>query len=269
MLLVATALIAATITIARLPQQDSRAAAPKPTPTATAWVPGAVSTSTATVPSSPSGDPFGNEGAVAATSNEAAPAGSLNGGRFSMPLASWTKVTDRFGAPRGGGLIHGGIDLALDHHSPVSAACKGTVAYTGYSGVYGNHVIIDCGDGFTTLYGHLSQILATNGQAVDNTVVIGMSGSTGFSTGEHLHFEIRLNDVPVNPENYLDFHIAPGTPLSDGPILVPIFADGACCDGRPDRPAHGDASAARRRRRRIRRRQRRRTHRRQHRRRRA
>jgi murein DD-endopeptidase MepM/ murein hydrolase activator NlpD len=220
MLLIATAFIVAAITIARLPQHDSQAAAQRAAATNTTSS-NTVTNSNTEPAASPTGDPFGNEGAVAATSDEQAPAGSLNGGRFSMPLGSWTKVTDRFGAPRGGGLIHGGIDLALDHHTPVSAACKGTVIYTGYNGTYGNHVIIDCGDGFTTLYGHLSQVMVAKDQAVDNTVVIGLSGSTGFSTGEHLHFEIRLNDVPVNPENYLDFHIAPGTPLSDGPIWFP------------------------------------------------
>ena len=59
------------------------------------------------------------------------------------------------------------------------------------------------------------------GNAVDHTVAVGISGSTGYSTGEHLHFEIRFKGAPVNPENYLDFHIAPGTPLSDGPIWFP------------------------------------------------
>ncbi len=219
----ATVLLAATITIARLPQEQTRAATPERSPASTSAVPGTeVNTTTGSSPSpTASGDPFGNEGAVAAASDETAPAGSLNGGKFQMPLASWTKVTDRFGAPRGGGLIHGGIDLALDHHTPVMAACSGSVEYTGYNGTYGNHVIIDCGDGFETVYGHLSQVLVSVGQPVDNAVQLGLSGSTGYSTGEHLHFEMRFNGVPVNPENYLDFHIAPGTPLSDGPIYFP------------------------------------------------
>jgi Meckel syndrome type 1 protein len=161
------------------------------------------------------------EGAVVDVPTPDIPASATNGSRFTMPLVSWTKVTDRYGAPRGGGLIHGGIDLALDHHAQVFSACAGSVDYTGYSGTYGNHVIVDCGDGWTTLYGHLSQVLVAQGQAVDHTTVLGMSGSTGYSTGEHLHFEMRYNGVATNPENYLDFHIAPGTPLSDGPIVFP------------------------------------------------
>lgn len=178
----------------------------------------AASIQTATPPSLANSD----EGAIAEV-KEPAPAVTVSNGRFSMPLRAWSKVTDRYGAPRGGGLIHGGIDLALDGYqgSNVYSACTGTVATTAYSSTYGNHVIVDCGDGWSTLYGHLSKILVKEGAAVDNNVVLGISGSTGFSTGEHLHFEIIYNGTRVNPENYLDFHIAPGTPLSDGPIVFP------------------------------------------------
>jgi len=159
------------------------------------------------------------EGAIRAGLDAGAPAATAS--RFSMPLQAWSMVTDRFGAPRSAGFVHGGIDLALDgmHHSPVYAACDGTVADTSYSGAYGNHVVIDCGDGWSTLYGHLSEVKVTVGQPVVRGTVAGVSGSTGYSTGEHLHFEIRWNGTPVNPESYLDFHIAPGTPLSNGPIF--------------------------------------------------
>lgn len=144
--------------------------------------------------------------------------------RFAMPLREWSRVTDRYGANnRGPGLIHGGIDLALEglSQSPVYSACTGTVTAAAYSSAYGNHVFVDCGDGWTTLYGHFSKTLVAKGAAVDNNVVLGITGSSGFSTGEHLHFEIRWQDAPVNPEDYLDFKIAPGTPLSDGPIWFP------------------------------------------------
>ena len=150
--------------------------------------------------------------------------GITPGGRFSMPLSAWTAVTDRYGAARGPGLIHGGIDLALDDYSrsPVYAACTGTVATATYSGTYGNHVIVDCGEGWSTLYGHLSEIrLKVGAEVTVGTSVLGISGSTGYSTGEHLHFEIRWQGAPVNPERYLDFKIAPGTPLSSGPIVFP------------------------------------------------
>jgi len=144
--------------------------------------------------------------------------------RFAMPLREWSRATDRYGADnRGPGRIHGGIDLALEglSQSPVYSACTGTVSEATYSGAYGNHVFVDCGDGWTTLYGHLSQTLVAKGAAVDNNVVLGITGSSGYSTGEHLHFEVRWQDTPVNPEDYLDFGIAPGTPLSDGPLWFP------------------------------------------------
>ncbi len=167
--------------------------------------------------------PDPGEGAIAAPDADLVAAAKTAEGRFALPLRAWSKVTDRYGAARGGGLVHGGIDLALEglSHSAVYAACTGTVDSTGYSGAYGNHVIVDCGGGYSTLYGHLSSIKVAPGNAVDNDTAIGISGSTGYSTGEHLHFEIRFRGAPVNPENYLDFHIAPGTPLSDGPIWFP------------------------------------------------
>ena len=145
-------------------------------------------------------------------------------GRFTMPLRAWSEVTDRYGARnRGPGRIHGGIDLALDgyYHTEVFAACTGTVTSAEYSSSYGNHVFVDCGDGWSTLYGHFSSTLVVPGQAVTPADVLGRSGTSGFSTGEHLHFEIRWLGTPANPEDYLDFHIAPGTPLSNGPLYFP------------------------------------------------
>lgn len=175
----------------------------------------------------PPPDPHTEEGAIAVPAAGALPAEEVAQtatNRFQLPLRAWSRVTDRYGATnRGPGRIHGGIDLALDglSRSPVYSACTGTVASTGYSGAYGYHIIVDCGDGWSTLYAHLSQVLVATGAAVDNDVVIGITGSSGFSTGEHLHFEIRWQDTPVNPEEYLDFRIPPGTPLSDGPLWFP------------------------------------------------
>ena len=77
------------------------------------------------------------------------------------------------------------------------------VEYLTYS--YGYHVIVDCGDGWSTLYAHMSEILVTPGQRVSQGTQVGISGNTGFSTGEHLHFEIRYKGAPVNPANYLNF----------------------------------------------------------------
>lgn len=129
-------------------------------------------------------------------------------GIFHYPLAQWHGVSQVFGSPRGGGSFHTGIDLDLWglSHSPVYASCSGTVVDTEWLTYgYGYHIIIDCGGGYSTLYAHLSQILVTQGQHVDWGSQIGVSGVTGYTTGEHLHFEIRVNNVPVNPANYLDF----------------------------------------------------------------
>jgi hypothetical protein len=111
----------------------------------------------------------------------------------------------------------------------VFAACEGTVSVPDTNKTYGNHVIVDCGEGWSTLYGHLSEVLVAPGQAASFETVLGLSGSTGFSTGEHLHFEIRYQGSLLNPEKYLDFHIAPGAPLTydtswlETPTATPTF----------------------------------------------
>ena len=113
-----------------------------------------------------------------------------------------------FGVARGGGTYHTGIDLDLYGYwgSNVFSACNGVVTKTEYlTYSYGYHVIVDCGDGWTTLYAHFSQILVTPGQQVSAGTVLGISGNTGFSTGEHLHFEIRKGGAPVDPAAYLPF----------------------------------------------------------------
>ncbi|MEO6045130.1 MAG: M23 family metallopeptidase [Tepidiformaceae bacterium] len=149
-----------------------------------------------------------SSGSGAAPPGTGAPAPGGNG-RFSFPLAKWNGVSDPFGTDRGGGTYHTGIDLDLFSYrnSPIYSACDGTVIrveYLTYS--YGYHVIVDCGDGWTTLYAHMSTILASPGQRVSAGTQIGVSGVTGFTTGEHLHFEIRFNGGYVNPANYLFFH---------------------------------------------------------------
>lgn len=156
-----------------------------------------------------------------------------SGSRFAMPLASWTAVTDRFGAPRGPGLMHGGIDLALDDRprSNVYSACTGTVSAAGYSDTYGYNVTVDCGDGWSTLYAHMSELAVSSGTAVTPESVVGLSGSTGFSTGEHLHFEVIWRGARVNPEDYLDFKIPPGTPLSSGPLVFGLGGGSTAAGG--------------------------------------
>ncbi|NLM58828.1 MAG: M23 family metallopeptidase [Clostridium sp.] len=99
---------------------------------------------------------------------------------------------------------HSGLDIAADYGSNIKASASGKVIFSGYYGNYGNCVIISHGYGLTTLYGHCSQLSVKEGQSVKKGDVIAKVGSSGRSTGPHLHFEVRINDVPTNPLEYLD-----------------------------------------------------------------
>ena len=99
---------------------------------------------------------------------------------------------------------HKGIDIGAPNGTPIKAAADGTVTFAGStSGGYGNLVVISHGNGIETYYGHCSKVYVTKGQTVSAGEVIAAVGSTGFSTGNHLHFEIRKNDSQVNPELYV------------------------------------------------------------------
>ncbi len=99
--------------------------------------------------------------------------------------------------------IHGGIDLAADSGTKINPALSGKVLKAKYSSDYGNFVMIDHGDNVITLYAHCSKLLVSAGDYVDENDVIALVGSTGRSTGPHLHFEVRINDVRINPEYFL------------------------------------------------------------------
>ena len=97
------------------------------------------------------------------------------------------------------GRMHEGIDIAAPQGSPVVAAAAGTVIYAGWMGGYGNLVVIDHGGGIATAYGHNSAIAVGGGQSVAQGQVVSYCGSTGHSTGPHVHFEVRVNGSPVDP----------------------------------------------------------------------
>jgi murein DD-endopeptidase MepM/ murein hydrolase activator NlpD len=99
--------------------------------------------------------------------------------------------------------FHAGLDFAGSYGSKIRAADSGTVIFAGWYGGYGRAVIIDHGKGITTLYGHTSELYVTEGQTVERGQAIAAVGSTGLSTGPHLHFEVRRNGTPVNPADYL------------------------------------------------------------------
>jgi murein DD-endopeptidase MepM/ murein hydrolase activator NlpD len=101
------------------------------------------------------------------------------------------------------GRMHEGLDIAASYGAPISAASAGTVIYAGWMGGYGNLVVIDHGGGLATAYGHQSSIAVSSGSQVSQGQTIGYVGSTGHSTGPHLHFEVRVNGSPVDPLGYL------------------------------------------------------------------
>ena len=101
------------------------------------------------------------------------------------------------------GRMHEGIDLGAAYGTPIAAAAAGTVIYAGWLGGYGNLTVIDHGGGLSTAYGHQSHIGVSVGQHVEQGEIIGNVGSTGHSTGPHLHFEVRVNGQAVDPLGYL------------------------------------------------------------------
>lgn len=116
-------------------------------------------------------------------------------------------ITSNFGVrgnPIGGGTgYHEGLDIAVDYGTPVRATASGTVTIAGWVGGYGNLVEINHGSGFVTRYGHNSLILVTQGQEVKTGDIISLAGSTGNSTGPHVHYEVRVNGTPTDPLLFL------------------------------------------------------------------
>jgi peptidase, M23B family len=100
-------------------------------------------------------------------------------------------------------IYHSGIDIGVDEGTPVHAADGGTVAWSGWMGGYGYAVVIDHGNGMSTLYAHNSDLAVSEGQDVGKGQVVAYAGSTGNSTGPHVHFEVRISGDPVDPMGYL------------------------------------------------------------------
>lgn len=99
---------------------------------------------------------------------------------------------------------HPGIDLAAPTGSPVMACASGKIKSISYSNIYGNHIIISHTDGRESLYGHLSKVYVSLNESIKSGTIIGAVGSTGMSTGPHLHFEIREHGIPKNPVKYIE-----------------------------------------------------------------
>lgn len=124
-------------------------------------------------------------------------------GNFMWPLPSGGYISCYFGDTDPIGAPHYAIDCAIAGGTPVYAANDGSVVRAQYHDSYGNYVLLDHGNGQATLYAHMSGLAVGAGQAVSKGQVIGYVGSTGFSTGNHLHFEFRVNGQKVNPYSYV------------------------------------------------------------------
>ena len=127
------------------------------------------------------------------------------GGGFIRPVSD--RITSDFGyrthPVTGQKKLHTGTDFGSSYGTPVKAAKGGKVVLSGTYGGYGNTVIIDHGGGVQTLYAHNSSLVVKSGQAVKQGDIISKVGSTGVSTGPHLHFEVRVNGTPKNPMEYI------------------------------------------------------------------
>ncbi|HTS03990.1 MAG TPA: M23 family metallopeptidase [Candidatus Eisenbacteria bacterium] len=122
------------------------------------------------------------------------------------------QITGSFGERidpfNGEGAFHSGVDIGSTYGHPIVAPADGVVTVTDTMGGYGKTIMIDHGNGISTRYGHLSGFAVTAGQKVQRGDVIGYVGESGRSTGPHLHYEVRINDTPVNPYKYLRMTLA-------------------------------------------------------------
>ena len=136
---------------------------------------------------------------------------ALERGLLSIPQVSPTAapyVSSSYGYRAdpftGGGAFHAGLDFPAHMGAPIYAAARGTVSFVGQKQGYGNVIEVTHGNGLMTRYAHMSGFRAQVGQAVGAGEQIGLVGNTGRSTGPHLHFEVRINDQPVNPRPFLE-----------------------------------------------------------------
>jgi murein DD-endopeptidase MepM/ murein hydrolase activator NlpD len=132
--------------------------------------------------------------------------------------SSWPvmgRLGDGFGTRHdpfsGEGAMHTGIDIATTYGTPVKVTADGIIRHASWYSGYGQCVIVDHGNGYQTLYGHLSKIDVMEGQEIRQGEPVGRVGSTGRSTGSHLHYEVRIHSTPVNPYRFLQHSVAVST----------------------------------------------------------
>jgi murein DD-endopeptidase MepM/ murein hydrolase activator NlpD len=165
--------------------------------------------------------------------NGAATIGIELGSRRGLTMADWVRmaaaptlwpvegrVTGSFGERidpfNGEGAFHTGVDISTSYGHPIVAPADGYVTYADFLNGYGRCVMLDHGQGLSTRFGHMSAFSVVAGQFVHRGDIIGYVGLSGRSTGPHLHYEVRIHDVPVNPHKYLRISIAQGDFLTSG-----------------------------------------------------
>ncbi|MBR1860679.1 MAG: peptidoglycan DD-metalloendopeptidase family protein [Lachnospiraceae bacterium] len=135
---------------------------------------------------------------------------TYDGGSFIFPIASYKYISSKYGwrihPITGKNQFHSGVDLAAPYGTAIYAAYSGVVASAGYNASMGNYVMINHGDGLYTVYMHASSLYVKEGDAVAIGQTIAAVGSTGSSTGNHLHFSVRLNGEYVDPNDYVYFY---------------------------------------------------------------
>ncbi|MFP4502811.1 MAG: M23 family metallopeptidase [Candidatus Hydrogenedentota bacterium] len=124
------------------------------------------------------------------------------------PIESLPVITSEFGESRAGGRVHKGLDLAAPTGTPVHATADGEVVFAGWKSGYGHTVILRHSPTIETLYAHLDRILVAVGAPVRQRVRIGLVGASGNATGPHLHYEVRMRGVAVEPRHYLPVYTA-------------------------------------------------------------
>lgn len=129
------------------------------------------------------------------------------GGQLGWPAPGYYTITSPFGNRTdpisGFSSFHRGMDIGCPYNTTIIAANSGTVVYSGWHNSYGYYLIIDHGGGIATLYAHNNKLLVSTGDTVTKGQAVSLSGSTGYSTGPHLHFEVRVNGQVTNPMGYL------------------------------------------------------------------
>ena len=153
--------------------------------------------------------------AISASYNHVGSLSTSDWARLAAAPSLWPiegPVTGSFGERidpfNGEGAFHRGVDISCEYGEPVIAPADGEVAFADFMNGYGRAVMLEHGHGLSTLYGHLSSFAVVAGQQIHRGDVIGYIGDSGRSTGPHLHYEVRINDVPVNPYKYLRITVA-------------------------------------------------------------